>query len=422
MKVNNYNYIVIGGGIIGSAIAYSLSLRLAEIKSTSSIAVLDPDLEGEYSSTLKNAGGVRSTWRNIANIELCQSSIEFYQSIKDKVDFRQKGYYWLHNDDSWQEITRNKELYRRCGINIEFHKPEDVIRILPFVDNTKGISGLTVSVEAGLIDHYLLRQFYRENAIRKGVHFIDRRWVNTIDVSGRRVSTIRTCDISDIVRDKGSLFIRRLLETGQMPRDHHKCHEIFECDTLINATGAWSSSISDIYGIRNTNILPRRRQMVVISCREADLRSWGMIIDTSDVYFHQEGEYIVAGYSDKDEPYGVNFDFDYHKGCDQSKFVKNIWKPLWKRAGCFERIKFIRGWSGIYGETPDRSGYLGRTEGLDNVYECCGHTGRGIMISYGASEAFTELIIDGVFSKRFRHAVSLSRERPDGPLFEQLHL
>ncbi len=88
----------------------------------------------------------------------------------------------------------------------------------------------------------------------------------------------------------------------------------------------------------------------------------------------------------------------------------------------FQKDKYIRCWAGMYGETSDRSGYIGKVPGLDNVYECAGHTGRGLMISYGAGHALADLIIDGKFRSELKSASDFSRERPSGELFEELHL
>ena len=95
-----FDYIIIGAGILGSACAYSMSRKLETLGKRNRIAVLDLDLEGEFSSTLKNAGGVRATWRNEANIQLCNYSIGFYESIGKEIDFKQTGYYWLHNEQT----------------------------------------------------------------------------------------------------------------------------------------------------------------------------------------------------------------------------------------------------------------------------------------------------------------------------------
>jgi len=214
--------------------------------------------------------------------------------------------------------------------------------------------------------------------------------------------------------------VKNVLVSGGSERGSRNVE--FQCGTFINAAGAWAPRVSALYGFNDGDIKPRRRQMVVMKSPDVDLSSYGMVIDTSDVYFHKESENIIAGYSNMDEPYGYNFDFSFGGIDEESCFVKYIWLPLSKRISGFERLKLLRGWAGIYAETPDRSGYLGKVPGFDNVYECAGHTGRGLMISYGAGEALTDLIIEGKFRKELEHARDLSRERPSGEQLEGLHL
>lgn len=419
MGNNNYNYLIIGGGIIGCAIAYSLSSRLRKNNNSVSIALIDIDLEGAFSSTLKNAGGVRATWRNDANIQLCSYSIDFYETIRETVDFKQLGYYWLHNENTWEEINNNHHKYLDYGVDIDLYGKNEIKRHLPFVDNLDGVSGLSISRNAGLLDHYSLREYYRRIARENGVEFIDRQFVTGTDKTMDTVNYVKTKDLSEIVKKEGEEGIRKVLK-GEETFDSYDNE--FGCEILINACGAWAPEISKYYGFIDNDIKPRRRQIELISCPDLDLSGYGMIIDTSDIYFHREGDLILVGYSNPDEPYGVNFRFDFYGLEEKSRFIELIWKPLWKRISSFERLKFIRGWAGIYGETPDKSGFMGKVIGLDNVYECAGHTGRGIMISYGLAEALTDMLIDGEISDQLIHAAELDRRRPSGPLMEQLHL
>jgi sarcosine oxidase subunit beta len=196
----------------------------------------------------------------------------------------------------------------------------------------------------------------------------------------------------------------------------------FKCRALINTAGAWSPRISELYGFNDDKIKPRRRQMVVMHCPQVDLSSFGLVIDTSHVYFHKDADNILAGYSNMNEPYGYNLDYNFGGMREGSLFVKYIWLPLCNRISGVETIKLLRGWAGLYAETPDRSGYLGRVPGFINVYECGAHTGRGLMISYGAGTALSDLILNGKFREELKHAEDLSRERPSGNLFEELHL
>ncbi len=417
MKTKKYDYLFVGAGILGSAGSMALAQKLYDKGSKAKIGVIDVDLDGEHSSTLKNAGGVRATWRNRPNIELCSYSIKFYEQIRDEIQFRQLGYYWLHDEGSLVEIESSLDLYNEYGLEIKLFSVDQIKRFLPFVDNLDGVSGLSVSKNAGLIDHYSLREHYRSCAKNLGVDFIDRCYVKDIVMKDNRVSSIIALDVKGI--NNSELIKKYLIE-----KDINTPHRIvsFDCDFLINTTGAWSPGISKLYGYIKDDIKPRRRQMLVIHNPKIDLSPYGMIVDTSDVYFHDEGNYILAGYSNMDEPYGYNFDVSFDKIEDNSPFVKYIWEPLWFRISNFEKIKLIRGWAGIYAETPDRSGYIGRVPGLENVFECVGHTGRGLMISYGAGQAIADLLVEGKLRIELESAYDFSRERPSGELFEELHL
>lgn len=422
MSTQSFDFLFVGAGILGSAGACALSKKLEERGRRVGIAVIDLDLEGPYSSTLKNAGGVRATWRNRANIELCSYSIDFYETISDEIGFRKLGYYWMHDRESWEEIRENHPLYEEYRLPVELHPPGDVPGILPFVDNLEGIAGFSVSKKAGLIDHYSLREYYRSEARKRGVRFFDRCHVCRISVEGGRVKEITASDLSESIKDPGNFEekARTILVEDRAIERYPKVS--FKCGVLINTAGAWAPRVSELYGFEDKSIKPRRRQMVVLNCPEVDLSPYGMVIDTSDIYLHYESGNILAGYSNMDEPYGYNFEFSFGGMTEGSPFVKHIWEPLWKRMSGFEKIKLIRGWAGVYAETPDRSGYLGKVPGLDNVYECSAHTGRGLMISHGAGEALSDLLVDGAVRHELKHAGDLSRERISGPLYEGLHL
>ncbi len=404
------DFLIVGAGILGSACAYSVSLRFPKARTV----VLDPDLEGEFSSSLKNAGGVRATWRGEANVDLCARSIRFYRKIADAVSFRQSGYYWLHDGKTDAEMRKNLPLYRERGLDVDIYGTGEIKRHLEFVTNLDGVESLSVSRDAGFIDHYMLREFYRKEAKRGGAEFVDRSFVNRIEVERGRVKTVFSSEV------EGADAVEGLLTGRSVPGDERKV--AYSCGALINTAGAWASKIASLYGIRENAVKPRRRQLQVVKCPELDLSGVGMVVDTSDIYFHGEGDGIVVGYSNPDEPFGVNYGYDFHGLEETSPFVRQIWIPLAGRVKAFENLKFIRGWAGMYAETADRSGYLGRAPGLENVYECFGHTGRGLMISHGAAEALARLIEKGGFDAEFKSAEQLSRERPAGPVFEELHL
>ena len=140
-----------------------------------------------------------------------------------------------------------------------------------------------------------------------------------------------------------------------------------------------------------------------------------MIVDTSGVYFHNDGAYILAGYSPPEEPPGYHFNYD-----GERFFMDEIWPRLYARMSAFERLRHVRGWAGLYEVSPDRSAIVGRA--APRVFEAHSFSGRGVMQSYGAGQALAELIATGRY-ERF-DASALARERFErGALaLEELHI
>ncbi|WP_462137157.1 NAD(P)/FAD-dependent oxidoreductase [Candidatus Mycalebacterium sp.] len=404
------DFLIVGAGIIGSACARSICLRFPGAK----IFVIDPDLDGEFSSSLKNAGGVRATWQGRANVELCARSIRFYEKIADIVSFKQSGYYWLHDEKTDRELREKLPLHRECGLDIEFYGAKDITKHLDFVTDTSGVESLSISRDAGFIDHYALREFYRKEARDGGAQFVDRSFARRIEVERGEVKTVWVTQMDDGEPPEDVL--------AGTPPSKERRETAYKCGALINTAGAWASRIASLYGMEENAVKPRRRQLQIVKCPRLDISKVGMVVDTSNVFFHGEGDGVVVGFSNLDEPFGVNYRYDFYSLDEQSPFARLIWKPLSKRIKAFENLKFIRGWAGMYGETADRSGFLGKAPGLENVYECFGHTGRGLMISYGAAEALACLIEKGGFDAEFASTEHLSRNRPEGPVFEDLHL
>ena len=59
--------------------------------------------------------------------------------------------------------------------------------------------------------------------------------------------------------------------------------------------------------------------------------------------------------------------------------------------------------------------FLGKVPGLENVFEIVAHTGRGVMISYAAGEALTDLIIDGKFRGRTEKCIRFFKAETQWP-------
>ena len=396
--------IVIGAGVVGSSIAMALAARGLKILG------VDIDLSGRLSSSEKNAGGVRATWWQRVNVALCRASIEYYATIRDEVAFRQKGYLWLYDAATFAQALEHIPLQRELGHPIEALTPAEVERRVPEIDKLDGIAGATFSPDDGLINPNLLKEHYRRRAREQGAEFVDRIYVAAIEVGVSEVKL--SCWQSDEPHTDAGL-LRMMTQDGPGEAEAGRTFELI-ADSVVLAGGAWSPNILAELGLRNWS-QPIRRQVCIVDSRVTNLARYGMIVDTSGLYFHNEGAHILAGYSPPDEPVGYHFTYD-----GEQFFQTEIWPRMFARMSSMERLRHVTGWAGLYEVSPDRSAIVGRA--APRVFEAHSFSGRGLMQSYGAGQALAELIVEGRYSKF--DATALSRERFDrgAEVREELHI
>ncbi len=411
MQPDRPDILIVGGGILGSALAWQLARKQA-----GSILVIDPDLAGSYSSSERNAGGARATWWHPLNAELAWLSLQFFESIAEEIQFFQRGYLFLYSARRWKIAQRKRELYQRLGIPVEYLSPEEAHPRLKEFENWKGIAGATFSPKDGLLDPHLLKEWYRSKAKEAGVHFQDRSYLSGVICQGRLA---REVQVRLRERPPGESELESLLTEHRLDAEWRE--ERLYPKILVNCTGAWLKLSSGHYG-QPLPIEPVRRQIALFSSQAEDLSGRGMVVDSSGLYFHPEGSHsglILAGYSNRDEKPGYSFRYDGEKFFD-----RKIWLRLYRRGGRrhFDAIHHVRGWAGLYAVGPDKSAVLGEAEGLDNVYELGAATGRGVMQSYALSLALAELITEGRFSSFDAAALSPSRFKRGALVREDLDI
>ena len=374
------------------------------------VAVLDIDLSGRLSSSEKNAGGVRATWWQPVNIALCRESIRYYETIRDEVGFRQKGYLWLYDDATWPKACQHLDLQRALGHPIETLTAAEVNRRVPEIDRLDGLAGATFSPADGLINPNLLKRHYRSRATLAGATFLDRLLVTaaSADVDEVRLQCSR---FGAPLTDEDLTHLMTTVSAGPIqPGPQFELH----AETVVITTGAWSDNLLGLFGLKNYSD-PVRRQICLAENRATNFAAYGMIVDTSGVYFHNEGAHILAGYSPPDTPPGRDFSYD-----GEPFFQDEIWPRMYARMSCCERMRHAGGWAGLYEVSPDRSAIVGHA--APRIYEAHSFSGRGVMQSYGAGQALAQLIADGRYQKFDASALGRERFDRDLPVLEELHI
>ena len=400
-----YDVAIIGAGIIGSSVAMALGERGLKA------VVVDVDLSGRLSSSERNAGGVRATWWQPVNIALCRASIEYYEKIAAEVGFRQKGYLWLYDDQSWGGAVSHLDLQRQLGHQIEQLSPQEVARRVPEIDKLEGIAGATFSPRDGLINPNLLKQHYRERSRTLGACYIDRVFIHAISPESDEVR-IACWQADENLPEEG---LMRLMAQDARETEAETGH-LFElrAGALAICCGAWSPNLVKLVGIE-TPTEAVRRQICLVDNRQTNLAAYGMIVDTSGVYFHNEGPHVLAGYSPPETPPGYSFKYD-----GEDFFLKEIWPRLYARMSGFERLRHVTGWAGLYAVTPDRSAIVGRLAA--RLFEAHSFSGRGVMQSYGAGQALADLIATGGYESLDAGALARERFQTGKLIPEALHI
>jgi glycine/D-amino acid oxidase-like deaminating enzyme len=420
--------LIVGGGIVGTSLAWALASRGFD-----GITVLDLDLAGVYASSELNAGGARATWWQPVNIESCRETLDFFRDHREEFGFRELGYLWLYSDPELHEralvVRRTQNAH---GLGVETLTPVEVRKRFPLLDRAMDeIVGATFSPRDGLVNPNAVRAWYRAEAERLGVRFLNRHYVGGVS-TGRAagaagsVRRVQALDVIEVQRgspaDEAGT-VREILVTHRVPPEAVVAEARMECDVVVNCLGAWSGMFSAKVGVTDATT-PVRRQISLVDVHRGDLapgvslEGLGMLVDPSGLYFHPEGAYILAGYSTPDEVPGFDFDYD-----GDEFFEAHIWPRLAHRCSSFERCGHVRGWSGLYAVTPDRSGIAGRVDGFANLYEAHSFTGRGVMQSYGVARAMASLIASDCFEDLDLSPLARSRfEDPSRWVLEELHI
>jgi sarcosine oxidase subunit beta len=273
-----------------------------------------------------------------------------------------------------------------------------------------GVVGATFSPEDGLINPNLLKEHYRRVARSAGALFLDHVFIDAAAVEANEVRL--EAWQSDYPLNDAELA-RMMTEDGRGEAAPGRMIEL-RADAVAITTGAWSDNVLRLFGLKNYSESVRR-QICIVDNRETNLARYGMIVDSSGLYFHNEGTHILAGYSPPDTPPGHHFEYE-----GDAFFTSEIWPRMYARMSCCERLRHVSGWAGLYELSPDRSAIIGRA--APRVYEAHSFSGRGAMQSYGAGQALVELIATG--SYREFDASALSRDRFESGLLmsEDLHI
>ncbi|WP_368296749.1 NAD(P)/FAD-dependent oxidoreductase [Cytobacillus firmus] len=354
--------IIIGGGVIGSSIAYNL----LNDGFTGKIVVFEKDGLYEFASTPRSAGGFRQLYTTVINMQLSKYSLQIYKDFsKDmsidgeaaEIDFKQRGYLFLATDQMMSRFEKHLKLQNQNGIHSQLLEGEGLLNIIPEL-NIDDIAGGLYCSESGYLDPYSVMLGYVKYAKKLGAEYI-------------------YDEVDSLITETGKVKGIKLADGRE-----------YQAPVVVNCAGAWASILGDKAGLP-LPVVPLPRQIFQFDIKEPLKNYLPLTMDPTGVYFRHEGEKFISGYAEEIEP-GINFKWR------RSAFEENIWPVLANRIKNFEHAKIERGWSGLYDfNTEDHNAILGEYPAMKGYYVAFGFSGHGMQQAPAVGKCLSELIRTG---------------------------
>lgn len=383
--------LIIGGGVIGSSIAY----HLARDGRAGRVTVIERDSTYAEASTPRSLGGLRQQFSLAENVLMSQYGLGVYRDFADEmavdgepaaVDFRQQGYLFLADEDGMTVLEANHRLQSDLGATVELLDLDSLAQRFPWL-SLDGLAGGAYGPEDGWLDPHGALQGFRRKARALGVTYLEDEVVAI-----------------DVAVDRGG--------PAHIEAVRLKSRERRPAGVVINAAGAWSGMVAAMVGMA-LPIVPSRRLVFFVEIRER-LDPAPLVIDASGVYFRPEGKGYLAGLSNPDEPEGFNFEVDH------DYFTDAIWPLLAARVPAFEALKVGQSWACHYDlNTLDENLMIGPwIGGCENFHIACGFSGHGLQQAPAVGRAMAELLLDGRFMTIDLSRMTYQRVIDGAPLHE----
>ena len=360
---NTADVIIIGGGIIGNAIAYYLAK-----KGTDVIVLEGSDHIGNGGSS-RNGGGVRQSGRDPRELPLVMYGIKnLWPSLSEKLEvdceYHQDGNLRLGKNDKHKQILEGlTERAVKVGLDVRMIDGDEVRRINPYLsDEVTCASWCPTDGHANPLTTTL--GFYK-TARKLGVRFI----------TGEKVIELK--------KIKGRL--RQVITPNN----------IYEADTVVVAAGYESKEILGTVGID----VPMSRVLIEALVTEAEPHMFDQMLGTAeaDFYGHQtkHGSFVFGGSSGYE---AVNK--DNGTPICSSITAPCICRGIMKYFPDLADAKIVRTWAGWADQMKDGVPVLGNVSEVPGLVLATGFCGHGFGIAPAIGHELADLIVDGKTSPR----------------------
>jgi len=352
--------IVVGGGIIGCAIAYALA------KEGIRVQLIEREEPGcEASSAAAGMLAPQSEAMHEPHgpfFELCRESLRLYPDFVAEieavtglsVDYRREGALFLAFDFTEGEVLAAAyEKQKAAGLPIEDLTADEVRRREPALSDAVQMA-LSLPGDHQ-VDNQKLMPALILAAQRRGVEILTGRPVLGLVREGGRVIGVRTS------------------------------HDVHTAACVINCAGAWAAMV-DPHRHPPLPVKPIRGQIVVLQARAPLLEH---VVHSAHCYIvpRRDGRLLIGSTLE---------DVGYERRVTANALLRLL-AAARQVLPAIERCAFVAAWAGFRPDTPDHLPILGEAE--PGLFIATGHFRNGILLAPITARLIAELITSGRTSR-----------------------
>ena len=337
-----YDYVIIGGGIVGCATAFELAKR-----GVKDILLVE---RGYLTSgaTGRCGAGIRQQWGSELNATIALESthilehLEEYTGYDKSIELHQGGYLLVaYTEKEWNQFQKNLEVQHRLGIESYALTPEEMKKKVPYL-NLDGVYGGTFNQKDGHANPFHSTQAYAQGAKRLGVDIETYCEAVGFRMAGGAIAGVETT--------KGYV----------------------EAKAVINCANTRAPELAKMVG-DDIPVYAERHQALVtepvaplVDC---------MVMAFSRSYYVQQTPHgsFVMGIGPKETP-SHNFKSSW-------QFLEHNCAVMCEALPVLRNLRVVRQWAGQYDMSPDANPIIDEAESCRNFYSMCGFSGHGFMVS-----------------------------------------
>ena len=386
----NFDIVIIGGAMMGSAAAWFLSHHP---QFDGRILVIERDPSYAFCSTSHTHSCLRQQYSSALNIKIAQFAVDMVRRFKHHMNdpaapdiaLNSFGYMYLAKTEAFaDQLRRNQQLQASLGAGTKILSADEIAGAYPFYHLDDIILGSHNPHDEGYFDGAAIFDWWRRAAMQKGVTYRHDTVVG-LDHNAQRVKAVR-------------------LASG----------DIVAPGLVINAAGPRAAEVAAMAGFA-LPVEPRRRFSFMFSAQTPLEQELPLTIDPAGVHFLRHGAYYLAGCApDLDVAVAPdNFEMDLTIWQDK------VWPALAHRVPAFEAVRVEREWVGHYAyNVLDANAVIGPHPDMPNFYFMNGFSGHGLQQSPAMGRGIAEHIISGAYQTLDLGAFGFQRVLAQKPFLE----